>query len=230
MATTFARRLVRAPWVVVKWLIRLVIGYFALCTLLLCLYGFLDPPVTVVQIQLSIQWLLAGDSPWFSRDQVSRDEIAPALGHAVVAAEDGRFFEHPGVDFEAIREALEDNENRRRARGGSTITQQLDKNLFMTTHSSYLRKAFELPLALIADVLLSKERQLTLYMNNAEWGPGIYGAEAASRHHFDKSAARLSRTDAAGLASLLPSPRRRTISNAAWYRTIILQRMNQMGY
>lgn len=213
-----------------KWVLRAVVGYFALCTLLLCLYGFVDPPVTVVQIQLSVESLLAGESPWFTRDQVAREEIAPALGHAVVAAEDGRFYEHPGVDFEAIQQALEDNETRRRARGGSTITQQLVKNLFMTTHSSYVRKAFEIPLALIADVLVSKERQLTLYLNNAEWGPGVYGAEAAARHHFDKPAARLSRTDAAGLASLLPSPRRRTISNAAWYRTIILQRMSQMGY
>ncbi len=224
------RRILKAVLRLVRWVFGLFIGFFVACTLLLALYGVVDPPITTVQLQRSIEAGIRGESPVFRRDQVSRNAIAPSLGNAVVAAEDGRFYDHPGIDFEAIEQAIEDNRTRRRARGGSTITQQLVKNLFLTTHSNYVRKALELPLALIADLILSKERQLTLYMNNVEWGPGLFGAESAARHHLGKAAADLSRTDAAGLASLLPAPRKRTIGNSAWYRTIILQRMAQMGY
>jgi monofunctional biosynthetic peptidoglycan transglycosylase len=174
---------------------------------------------------------LVGEPLAFSYEPVSRDRISQHLGHAVVAAEDGRFFEHFGVDWKAIKEAIEDNRRRGTMwRGGSTITQQLVKNLFMTTHSSLVRKAFEVPLTFMAEVLLPKERILTLYLNVIEWSDGVYGAEAASRHYFGTSAEDLSRHQAASLAAVIPSPRSRSPQQMGTYTRIIQRRMTQMGY
>jgi monofunctional biosynthetic peptidoglycan transglycosylase len=114
-------------------------------------------------------------------------------------------------------------------RGGSTITQQLVKNLFMTTHSAWLRKALELPLAYMAEAVLSKERILELYLNVIEWGDGVFGAEAAALHHYGTSAAALDRERAAGLAACIPDPLRRTPPHMQRYRAIILERMEQTG-
>jgi monofunctional biosynthetic peptidoglycan transglycosylase len=204
----------------------LVGGYYVACGLLLVTYVFVDPPTTGVQVERRIESWLAG------RDYVKRYEprplasISDQLERAVVAAEDGRFYEHRGVDWQAIREAAEDNRRHGRTwRGGSTITQQLVKNLFMTTHSAWLRKVLELPLAYIAELVLSKERILELYLNVIEWGDGVYGAEAAARHHYGVGAAGLDREQAAGLAACIPDPRRRTPQRMQRYRAIILERM-----
>jgi monofunctional biosynthetic peptidoglycan transglycosylase len=115
-------------------------------------------------------------------------------------------------------------------RGASTITQQLVKNLFLTTRGSYLRKVAEVPLALLAELILSKDRILELYLNVVEWGPGVFGAEAAARHHYHTSSAALSRDQAARLAACLPSPRRWRPQQMDRYSNIILQRMRRMGY
>ncbi len=204
--------------------------FFATCTLLLLLYRIVDPPTTGVQIQRRIEALFAGDPYTKHYEPVPLEAIADALEHAVIAAEDGRFYEHHGVDWEALREAMEDNRTRGRRRGGSTITQQLVKNLFLTTHSTYLRKALEFPLALLADAILPKDRLLELYLNVVEWGPGVYGAEAAARYHFNRSAASLTRYQAAALAACLPAPLRRRPATVDWYTRIILRRMSQMGW
>lgn len=204
-------------------------AYVLVGVYLLALYGLVWPPVTGVQLQRVAEGAFGPSSASFTRTLKPLAQLDRDLPHAVIAAEDGRFYQHHGIDPQAVREALEDTRGGRR-RGGSTITQQLVKNLLMTTRGGWLRKAFEVPFALAADVLLTKERQLELYLNVAEWGPGIFGAEEAARHHLGRSAERLTREDAAGLASLLPAPRTRTIARSAWYRTIILRRMDQMGY
>jgi monofunctional biosynthetic peptidoglycan transglycosylase len=135
-------------------------------------------------------------------------EIAPVLQHAVIISEDASFYFHEGFDWEGIKEAaLRDLAEGKFQRGGSTITQQLAKNLYLSSGKTLLRKANE---ALIADALerrLTKKRILELYLNVVEWGKGIYGAEAAARHHFGKHAADLSPEEAALLAAMLPSPR-----------------------
>jgi monofunctional biosynthetic peptidoglycan transglycosylase len=133
--------------------------------------------------------------------------ISPALSLAVIIAEDGRFCSHHGVDLAEIREAIEDADNLEDMRGGSTITQQVAKNLFLWPGRSFVRKALEFPLALWIDLVLSKRRILEIYLNIAEWGPsGEFGAEAGSRYAFGKSAHDLSRYQAALLAAALPNP------------------------
>ncbi len=140
---------------------------------------------------------------WVSYERISRH-----LKRAVVAAEDARFVDHEGVDWEAIERAYERNQQRGRVQhGGSTITMQLAKNLFLSGERSYVRKAQEFVITLMLEAVLSKERILEIYLNVAEWGVGVFGAEAAARHHFGVSAAQLSAPQAARLAAMLPRPR-----------------------
>ena len=133
--------------------------------------------------------------------------IAPALPRAVVASEDNLFCSHWGIDEEAFREAVSDFLAGRPGRGGSTITQQTAKNLFLWPGRSALRKALELPISFAIELLWPKRRIIEVYLNIVEWAPGVYGAEAAARHHFDRPAADLSRRQAALLAAVLPNPR-----------------------
>jgi monofunctional biosynthetic peptidoglycan transglycosylase len=140
---------------------------------------------------------------WVPLPQISRHLI-----HAVVTAEDARFFDHQGVDWQAIKEsAQKDWEKRRFARGGSTITQQLAKNLFFTTAKSPVRKLQELVVSHWLEADLTKPRILELYLNLIEWGPGTYGCEAAARRYYGKPAAALDEAEAAGLAAIIPAPR-----------------------
>ena len=141
---------------------------------------------------------------WVPLGRVSRHLI-----RAVLASEDQKFFGHDGVDWEAIQKSVdEDRKKGRFARGGSTITQQLAKNLFFTTHKTLTRKLRELVAARWMEQELSKRRILELYLNVIEWGDGVYGAEAAAQRYYGKSVAVLNETEAAGLAAMVPSPRR----------------------
>jgi monofunctional biosynthetic peptidoglycan transglycosylase len=138
------------------------------------------------------------------------DRIAPALPMAVIAAEDARFCTHYGIDLHELREAIEDADDMSDVRGGSTITQQLAKNLFLWPGRSYVRKALEFPLALWLDLVLSKRRLMEIYLNIVEWGPnGEFGAEAAARRAFNRSAKDVTLREAALLAATLPNPARR---------------------
>ena len=142
-------------------------------------------------------------------------QAAPALRQAVVTSEDDLFWKHDGFNFSQMYDALKRNWDKgRMAAGGSTISQQLAKNLWFTPERSILRKIKEAIMTWRLELALDKERILELYLNVAEWGNGVYGAEAAARHYFGKSAANLSRGEAARLAVMLPSPLRRTPSSA----------------
>lgn len=211
--------------------VTVIASYYGLCTFLLLIYNVVPPPVTGVQIQRFVEGVFTEGPVLYSYRPVSRARISPHLANAAVAAEDGRFYEHFGIDWQAVEKAMEDNRRRGTTwRGGSTITQQLVKNLFMTTHSSIIRKAFEVPLTLLAELLLPKNRVLTLYLNVIEWGSGVYGAEAAAQHYYGISAADLNRHQAATMAAVIPAPRSRSPQRMGWYTTIILRRMGQMGY
>src|SRR6187401_121160 len=145
------------------------------------------------------------------RHPVPLSRISPALPLTVIIAEDGRFCRHHGVDLTEIREAIAEADDFDGMRGGSTITQQLAKNLFLWQGRSYVRKALEFPLALWIDLVVPKRRIMEIYLNVAEWGPnGEFGVEAGARHAFNKSAAQLSSGEAALLAAMLPNPRRRS--------------------
>lgn len=166
-------------------------------------YAFGQPVSTVML------WREALGEP-VKRIFVPLSAIDPDLARAVIVAEDGRFCSHYGVDFNQIQDAIEDADSLEDMRGGSTITQQLAKNLFLWQSRSYIRKALEFPLALWIDLVLSKRRILELYLNIAEWGPsGQFGAEAGARYAFGKSARHLSHAQAALLAAVLPNPHER---------------------
>ncbi|MFN3351863.1 monofunctional biosynthetic peptidoglycan transglycosylase, partial [Pseudorhodoplanes sp.] len=138
------------------------------------------------------------------------DDIAPVLPRTVIASEDAQFCNHRGIDWRSLREIIKEAEDLDGLRGGSTITQQTAKNLFLWQGRSFVRKALEAPLALWMDLVLGKRRVMEIYLNVAEWGPnGEFGAEAAARRAFKKSAADLDAREAALTAAMLPNPRRR---------------------
>ncbi|QKX16556.1 monofunctional biosynthetic peptidoglycan transglycosylase [Microbulbifer sp. YPW1] len=143
------------------------------------------------------------------------EKISPNLQIAVIASEDQKFADHFGFDLDALRKAL--TEKRKRTRGASTITQQTAKNLFLWNGRSYIRKGLEAWFALLMEILWPKERILEVYLNIAEFGEGVYGAEAAARHHFGNSAQRLSRWQAGLLAAVLPSPKRMSAGRPSEY-------------
>jgi monofunctional glycosyltransferase len=191
---------------------------------------WLDPPTTVVHIQRRVQAWIHG-MPYDSRYRsVPLGQISPELQHAVIAAEDGRFYLHHGFDWHEIKVAAEEDKEGVRPRGASTLTQQLVKNLFFGTGRSVLRKAAEASLVPVAELVLGKQRILELYLSVVEWGPGVYGAEAASRYYYGHSARNIGRQQAARLAAILPAPLRRRPERMNSYSGVILRRMQQMGW
>lgn len=191
---------------------------------------WLDPPTTAVHIQRQVQaWL--SDKPYQERYRfVPMSQISPNLQHAVVSAEDARFYHHHGFDWHAIQLAAQEDMEGDRMRGGSTLTQQLVKNLFFGTGRSFVRKGAEFTLVPIAELVLGKRRILELYLNVVEWGPGVYGVDAAC-HYYDKTSARtISREQSARLAAILPAPLKRRPDRMNRYSAVILRRMRQVGW
>ena len=225
-----ASRLSRLFRKVLLWLFGLLITFYGVCTLALLLYTVILPPITTVQIQRHIGALMSGEAYDRRYEPVPRREISDHLPHAVVAAEDTRFYDHNGIDWKAVEEAYEELREGQGRRGGSTLTQQLVKNLFLTTHSTFLRKGLEVPLTYLAELILSKERILTLYVNVVEWDRGVFGAEAAARHYYGTSAESLSRWQSAALAACLPAPLQRSPGRMQQYTSTILGRMQTMGW
>ncbi len=207
-----------------------VVLLWVLAALMLVSARWIDPPTTAVQMQRRLQaWI--HDKPYRKRyDFIPLNEISADLQHAVVAAEDARFYQHHGFDWHEIEIAAEDDLEGERSRGASTITQQLVKNLFFGTGRSFLRKGAEATLVPVAEIFLGKERILEIYLNVVEWGPGIYGAEAACRYYDETAARNIGRQQAARLAAILPAPLKRRPERMNNYSAIILKRMGQMGW
>ncbi len=174
-------------------------AWFCVVLALIALYRFVNPPFSSL---MAAQWLGGTE---IRQDWVPLESISPNLIHAVVVSEDGRFCEHWGIDFVEIVEALKRTPHGP-ARGASTITMQVAKNLFLWPAKSYVRKVIEVPLTYAIELFWPKRRILEVYLNIAEWGPGIFGAEAASQAHFNRPASRLSARQAAQLAVALPNP------------------------
>lgn len=216
---------------VLRFLLLAVGAYYAVVALSLSYLRFLPPVTTGVQVQRRIEALVTGEDYAKRYEFRPASEISDDLERAVVAAEDTRFYDHYGIDLVELRRAREEAARRNEPpRGASTITQQLVKNLYFTTHRSYLRKGLELTITPLAELILGKDRILELYVNVIEWGPGVFGAEAAARYHYDTSASRLSRDRAARLAAIIPAPRTRTPGRMDAYANIIQGRMRQMGW
>jgi monofunctional biosynthetic peptidoglycan transglycosylase len=191
-----------------------------------------NPPTTGVQIQRRVEsWVR--HTPYHKRQTfVPLSKISPELQHAVISAEDGRFYQHHGIDWDETEKVAEETQEKGELiRGASTIPQQLVKNLFFTTHRNPLRKLAEYTLAPMADRILGKRRELELYLNVVEWGPGgVYGIEQGARYHYHVGAARLDREQAARLAAILPAPRRWHPARMDDYSAIILARMEKAGW
>lgn len=206
------------------------VGVWSLAALMLVAARWIDPPTTAVQIERRLQSWIHHTSYQKHYHFVPLSQIAPNLQHAVIAAEDARFYQHHGFDWHAMEIAAEGDMEGHRIRGGSTITQQLVKNLFFGTERSLLRKGAEFTLVPVAELVLGKQRILELYLNVVEWGPGIYGAESACRA-YDRTAARsVDREEAARLAAVLPAPLKRRPTRMNHYSSLILERMRQMGW
>jgi monofunctional biosynthetic peptidoglycan transglycosylase len=203
---------------------------WSLAVLTLVAARWIDPPTTAVQMERRLQsWM--HNTPYRKRyDFVPLSQISPDFQHAVIAAEDARFYQHHGFDWHAIQIAAENDMEGGRLRGGSTLTQQLVKNLFFGTGRSLLRKGAEFTLVPVAEWVLGKQRILELYLNVVEWGPGVYGAESACRYHYRTSARNIERQQAAQLAAILPLPLKRRPDHMIHYSALILERMRQMGW
>jgi monofunctional biosynthetic peptidoglycan transglycosylase len=193
------------------WLRRIAVAALILLgslVFLIVTFRFVNPPTTTVMVAERLHGTRV------QRDWVPLEDISGELPLAVIASEDGRFCAHWGVDWGAVKDALHEVGQRGgEVRGASTIPMQTAKNLFLWTRRSFLRKGLEMPIAYLMSLIWSKRRMMEVYLNLAEWGPGVFGAEAASRYHFHKSAAALSRHEAALLAAALPNPRVRNPGN-----------------
>lgn len=190
-------------------------------------YRFVGPPITpLMAIRLT-------EGEGLARQPVALERIAPALPRTVIAAEDNKFCIHNGIDFGAIKDAIDEHEAGEGLRGASTITMQLARNLFLWPGGGFARKGVEAVTALAVDALWPKRRQIEVYLNIVEWAPGVYGAEAAAQHHFRKSALQLSAHEAALLAATLPSPRKWNAGNPGSYvqnrAATLQQRAGQLG-
>ena len=195
--------------------------------ILLVLYRVVPPPIT----PLMVIRLFEGEG--INKEWTPLEEMQPSLPKLVIAAEDNTFCSHWGFDLEAYQAQLEKSLKGRTSRGASTLSMQLAKNLFLWPGRSYVCKALEIPLTLYVELVLPKRRIMELYLNIVEFGPGIYGAEAAARAHFNTSAEKLSLQQAAQLAAVLPNPRRWSASKPTGYiqnrASLYRQRVDQLG-
>ncbi len=185
--------------------------------LLVVIYKFVPVPFTPLMATRAIEQKLKGEEMICSHDWVSLNEIAPNMQKAVIASEDGLFLKHHGFDFTAMKKALKNNNKGRKIKGGSTISQQTAKNVFLWQGRSYIRKIFEAYFTVLIEIVWGKERIMEVYLNSIEMGKGIYGVEAASQYWYQKTAANLSAKDAAGIAAILPNPIRFRATNATTF-------------
>jgi monofunctional biosynthetic peptidoglycan transglycosylase len=183
-----------------KWLGLTAGCFLAFSILSVGVHRFVPVPVTILMIERLFQGK-GIDHRW-----VGSSKISDNLKSAVIAAEDAKFCKHDGFDMDAIKKAEKYNATHKKKRGASTISQQTAKNVFLWPSRSWVRKGFEVWYTFLIEHMWPKDRIMTVYLNSVEWGPGIYGAEAASQHWFHHSAATLSKAEAAKLAAILPSP------------------------
>lgn len=214
----------------IRWFAITLALLWSLAALMLVAARWINPPTTAVHIQRRWQaWI--HQKPYQERYKfIPLSQISPNLQHAVIAAEDAHFYQHHGFDWQQMQIAAKGDLEGERMRGASTLTQQLVKNLFFGTGRSFLRKGAEATLVPVAEFVLGKQRILELYLNEVEWGPGIYGADSACRYYDRTTARNIGREQAARLAAILPAPLKRRPERMNQYSTIILQRMGQMGW
>jgi monofunctional biosynthetic peptidoglycan transglycosylase len=195
---------------------KLIIWFNVISLFFVVLYKFVPVPYTPLMVIRYFENKSAGKDIETKHNWVPLENISKNLQKAVIASEDGRFFEHYGLDFSAMQKAAVGNFKGKKLKGGSTITQQTAKNVFLWQGRSYFRKALEAYYTVLIELIWGKERILEVYLNSIEMGDGIYGAEAATQHWYKKDCKSLTRMQAAGIAAILPNPRRFSPNGSAY--------------
>lgn len=190
-----------------KLILKCVLWLFAFSIVIVVVFKWVPVPITPLMVIRSLEHSPKNEGYGWKHDWVSIDEISMNIQLAVICSEDQNFLTHHGFDLEAIKKAMENNQKKRRIKGASTISQQTAKNVFLWPQRSWLRKGFEAYFTFLIELIWSKKRIMEVYLNSIEMGKGIYGIEAASQHWFKKSAAKLSRHEAAAIAAILPNPK-----------------------
>lgn len=214
-------------------LLRLLLLFLIFTVTPVLLFKILNPPVTPLMFLRALEYKNDGKEMKMEHQWVSISEMSPYLFQAALAAEDDKFMEHNGFDMKAIKLAYESNQkNTKRVKGGSTISQQTAKNVFLWPHRDYIRKGFEAYFTVLIELIWGKERIMEVYLNVVELGEGIYGVESASQYYFHKHALALSKSEAAALLAVFPNPRiYRVVNPSAYtqrYKSAILRRMNHI--
>ena len=207
---TTGQKILRFFWLLFLW-------FNIISFSIVLLFKFVPVPFTPLMGIRALEHNSAGKDMVCSHEWVPIDEISLNLQKAVIASEDGRFLEHWGFDFEAMQKAYKNNSKGKKLKGGSTISQQTAKNVFLWQGRSYVRKALEAYYTVLIEIIWGKKRIMEVYLNSIEMGDGVYGAEAAAKHWYRKDAASLTRYEAAGIAAILPSPRKYKASNSSSY-------------
>ncbi len=202
---------------ILKFIGKLILYFFGISIGLVILFKFVPVPFTPLMFIRTIEQIASNDKVVWKRDWISIDEMGTSIQKAVIASEDGKFTTHNGFDVKAIEKAYKNNQKGRKVKGGSTISQQTAKNVFLWPSRSYLRKGLEAYFTVLIEIVWGKERIMEVYLNSIEMGNGIYGIEAASKHWFNKSAKNLTKAEAAAIAAILPNPRVYKAKNSSRY-------------
>lgn len=196
-------------------------------------FKFVPVPLTPLMVFRAVENKIDGKEMMCSHDWEPLENLSINLQKAVIASEDATFLSHNGFDFDAIQKAMKNNEKGKKLKGGSTISQQTAKNVFLWQGRSYVRKGLEAYFTVLIEFIWGKERIMEVYLNSIEMGEGVYGAEAASQYWYGKSAVSLSKIEAAGIAAILPNPRKYKASNSSTYingrKSRIMKRMKYVG-
>ncbi len=196
---------------------KVALWFFGISIFLVIVFKWVPVPFTPLMITRAIENKMDGKEMVCSHDWVPLSEISVNMQKAVIASEDGTFLSHNGFDFKAMQKAFKNNNRGRKLKGGSTISQQTAKNIFLWQGRSYIRKGLEAYFTLLIEVIWGKERIMEVYLNSIEMGEGVYGAEAAAQHWYGTSAANLTKNQAAGIAAILPNPRKYKATNSSSY-------------
>jgi monofunctional biosynthetic peptidoglycan transglycosylase len=202
---------------IIVFLFKLFLWFNIISLFFVLLYKFVPVPFTPLMAIRAIEHKFADKEMICSHDWVSLDEISTNLPKAVISSEDGNFLTHNGFDFKAIEKAFDSNQKGKKLKGGSTISQQTAKNVFLWQGRSYVRKGLEVYFTVLIEFIWGKERIMEVYLNSIEMGDGVYGAQAAANHWYRKDAKNLTRQEAAGIAAILPNPRKFKASNSSSY-------------
>ena len=212
---------------------KIALWFFVISLLSVFMFKWLPVSITPLMVTRAIEYKLDGKEMLCSHDWEPLENISINMQKAVIASEDANFLTHHGFDFKAIQKAMKDNEKGKKLKGGSTISQQTAKNVFLWQGRSYVRKGLEAYFTILIEIIWGKERIMEVYLNSIEMGDGVYGAEAAAQYWYKKNAADLTKREAAGIAAILPNPRKFKATNSSSYinrkKGRIVKLMNYVG-